>query len=71
MLEKIKKSWKSWTIWFNGIALAIIAGLPSVQEAVPQLQPYVDAKLYKQVMVAVIAANILLRFKTNKPLEAK
>ena len=71
MLEKLKRSWKSWTIWFNGVALGVIAGLPSVQEAIPQLQQYVDAKLYKELMVAVIAANILLRFKTNKPLEAK
>jgi hypothetical protein len=71
MWQKIKGSVKSWTIWVNGIASAVVAGLPMLQENFPQLQPYIPANFYKYAMLVIIAINIVLRFKTNKPLEQK
>jgi hypothetical protein len=71
MWQKIKGAVKSWTIWFNGVASAIVAGLPMLQDSFPQLQPYIPANFYKWAMFVIIAVNLVLRFKTNKPLEQK
>jgi len=71
MIDKIKNAWKSWTIWFNGVATAIVLGLPSAQDAFPQLQAYLPANVYKYAMAALVVGNILLRFKTNKSLADK
>lgn len=71
MIDKLKNSWKSWTIWFNAFASAILLGLPSAQDAFPQIQSYLPANVYKYAMGALILGNILLRFKTNKSLSDK
>jgi len=65
------RSWKSFTVWVNGVALAVLSGLPMAQESFPQLQQYISPNLYKQAMTVLIVANILLRFKTNKALRDK
>lgn len=71
MLDKAKKLHKSWTIWFNGIAMSFVYGLPQAKDAFPALHDYIPANWYQHGMAAVIIANILLRFKTDKPLEQK
>lgn len=71
VIDKLKNSWKSWTIWFNGLMTTIVVALPSVQDAFPQIQSYLPANIYKYAMGALVAGNILLRFKTNKSLADK
>lgn len=70
-MKQLQNSWKSWTIWVNGIAGAFLAGLPMLQETLPQLQAYVSADLFKYAMASVITANLLLRFKTKTALGDK
>lgn len=69
--DKIKGAWRSWTIWVNTIFAATLAALPMLQDALPQLAPYVPETHYKVLMGVVIAANILLRFKTGSSLADK
>jgi len=59
------------TIWANGVFGVLLVGLPGLQESLPQLQNYMPADLFRYAMGVVIAANILLRFKTNKDLASK
>ncbi len=67
----LAKAHKSLTLWFNGIAAALIAALPLAQEQLPQLQDALPANFYHELMVVVVAGNILLRFKTRSALADK
>lgn len=69
--DKIQGAWRSWTIWFNSMAGALVLGLPMLQETLPQMQAYLPADFFKYAMAVVIGVNILLRFKTSAPLEHK
>ena len=71
IMDKIKGMLKSWTIWFNSLAAAVLAGLPSAAEYIPQLAPYVADHWYKILGAIVVGANLLLRFKTNTSLSDK
>lgn len=65
------KAHKSMTIWFNAIAGAAVVALPFAEEQLPQMQGYLPAHLYHDLMGVVVAANILLRFKTRAALADK
>jgi hypothetical protein len=67
----IAKAHKSLTIWFNALAGAALAALPFAQEQLPQLQDYLPGNFYHDLMGAVVAGNILLRFKTRSALADK
>ena len=71
MIEKIKGAWRSWVIWTNGIAGTLVVLLPVAQDSFPQLQQYIPANVYQWGMAIVIAANIILRFKTTMDLSEK
>jgi hypothetical protein len=71
MLLKLKNAWKSWTIWLNGIGLMLVAYLPDMASTFPQLQPYMGENAYSRVMFALTVANIMLRFKTSRPLQER
>ncbi len=71
MNRKLKGTFKSLTIWFNGVAASIIVGWPYLADSLPQLVDYLTPEAYKSLMGIVILGNILLRFKTNKPLDQK
>ncbi len=62
---------RSLTIWFNSIIGALIVGLPQLQDSLPQLQGYIPEDAYRQLTTLVLIGNMLLRFRTNKPLEEK
>lgn len=70
-MNRLKKAWKSLTIWFNSAALSLIPAVEFAKDSFPEMQSYVDHGFYKWVMGTVVAVNILLRFKTNKDLADK
>ena len=74
--EKAARSWKSFTIWFNGVMLSIVPFADTIidfaNETIPLLQNYITDKQFKTSMIViVIVGNILLRFKTSKSLAEK
>ena len=69
--DKIKKSYKSATIWLNGILLAALPVFEYSKDAFPQLQEYLPADTYRTMGLFIVAANIALRFKTDKGLHEK
>jgi hypothetical protein len=69
--QDVKRAYVSMTIWVNGIALTVISILPLAQDYAPQLQAYISPDLYKQMMLVLVIANILLRFKTSTALRDK
>lgn len=71
IMADVKRAYVSMTIWVNGIALTIMGLLPLAQDYAPQLQEYISPELYKQMMLIIVVANILLRFKTSSALRDK
>lgn len=69
--EDVVNAHKSLTIWFNSIMGMLVVALPMAQDQLPQLQEYVPANLYHYAMGALVAGNIILRFKTNGALADK
>ena len=70
-IEKLKGAWRSKTIWFNTLVGIVIAGIPIVQETLPQLAPFIPAQFYQYGMGVMIVANMILRFVTTQSLAAK
>lgn len=70
-MDAIKGMWKSWTVWFNGVVVALITLLPMLQDTLPQLAPYVSAEVYKSATLVIVLVNLALRFKTSTSLAAK
>lgn len=71
MLAKLRKAWKSWTIWFNSMALAFVAFLPDLTASLPQVQDYLTPATYRALALAVFVVNMALRFKTKTDLSEK
>jgi hypothetical protein len=82
MKNELRGAWKkfqagaarahtSLTIWFNSLMGALVVGLPYAQDSLPQLQEYLPANLYHDLMGALVVGNILLRFKTDRALADK
>lgn len=71
MLGKLKGSYKSLVIWFNGAALSLMGLLDLFHDSLSELSQYLPDNLYKKIGLTVVVANILLRFKTSKGLENK
>lgn len=62
---------RSMTIWFNTAAGCLVLILPVAQDAFPQMQGYLPADAYRWLMGIIIAANIILRFRTAVDLAEK
>ena len=62
--EQLKQAYKSWTIWFNTVGIAIL----TAALAEPLVLEYLDEKGF---MVVILIGNTILRFKTNQGLEEK
>jgi hypothetical protein len=66
---------RSKTVLINAALLALLDQLPNIlnyaAEQLPVLQPYLGAELFRNAMLTVLVLNILLRFRTKIPLEAK
>lgn len=70
-MKTIKGAWKSLTIWFNCVLLGLLPLFDMVMASLPQLREYLPTDAYKTLGLAALVGNILLRFKTNKPLNEK
>jgi hypothetical protein len=70
-LLKLSGARKSLTIWFNGVSGSAIVALPVLHDNFPQLKDYLTQSFYHKAMGAIVAANILIRFRTSLPLEKK
>lgn len=70
-IAKLKNAWRSKTIWFNALMVALPSLLDQLSGVMPNLQPYMPANVFQAVTVSLIVGNVLLRFITRLPLEAK
>lgn len=71
MLAKLKNSYKSVVVWFNGMGLSLLYFWDQIHDSLPELQQYVPDNVYKKIGLTLLIGNLVLRFKTGKPLEEK
>jgi len=71
LILKIKNSWKSLTIWFNGLIVTGLAFIEYSNTAFPLLQPYLPSEHYGKAMLVIAGINLFLRFKTSQSLADK
>ena len=71
MRKTMRGTLKSMTIWFNGVLLGLLPLFEMVMASFPQLHEFLPDNQYKTVGLIAVVGNILLRFKTNKPLSQK
>lgn len=71
MRKTLRGTLKSLTIWFNGVLLGLLPLFEMVMTSFPQLHEFLPDNQYKTVGLIAVVGNILLRFKTNKPLSQK
>jgi len=78
MKEFLAKVWadlqqahRSATIWFNGVMVAAMAGLPDLMQSFPQLHGLIPEAIYQHMWAFIVAGNIVLRFKTKSSLAEK
>jgi hypothetical protein len=68
--DVVKKWWQSFTVWFNGMLLAVVAPLvaflPELMVQLPILKEYVPDNMYKWLFLFTVFGNTLIRvFKTK------
>ena len=71
MMATLNGMRKSLTIWFNSLLLIAMQAFEYAAVALPQLQEYMNPNTYKLVGLIAVGGNILIRFRTNKPLKDK
>jgi hypothetical protein len=69
--QKLRGMRKSMTIWFNGLMLAALPLAEYARDSLPQLSDYLSPTTYKTIGLAVVAVNIVLRFRTSTSLADK
>jgi hypothetical protein len=70
-IDKLKNAWRSKTIWFNTVVGLGLLYSDQILQLLPQLQPVLGAQHFQTILTAVTVANVVLRFVTQHPLEAK
>lgn len=72
---KLQGAYRSVTVQVNALFLVLIASLPEIllylQENAPLVKEYLGPNVYQHVMFGMGIVNIILRFRTKLPLEAK
>lgn len=71
LFKKIKKSYKSMTIWLNGIFLAALPVVEYARDNLQEVQQFLPDNIYRSMGLAVVVLNIALRFRTDKGLHEK
>jgi hypothetical protein len=70
-VAKLKNAWRSKTVWFNAGAGLALAYSNEILQLMPQLQPVLGADHFQAAITTITIANVVLRFVTTHPLEAK
>lgn len=68
---KLRGSIKSLTIWFNGVVAAAVPALAYLQDQYETIRAAIPANMTTYAVLGLVTVNVLLRFKTKKPLEEK
>lgn len=71
LIERLKKSWLSLTMWFNASLATVWLFLPELTSTLPALREYLDGDVYKKLMLLAIIGNMILRVKTTQDLANK
>ncbi len=71
LIERLKNSWLSLTIWFNGLLGIVWLFLPEILSTLPAIREYVDGNIYKTLMLVAVIGNMILRVKTTQDLANK
>lgn len=69
--RQLRNSKRSWTIQFNSWSGPVTMGLAYAEQQIPALKPFMPDNIYMTALGVVVAVNILLRFKTDTPLEER
>ena len=71
MKQKLKGAMKSWTIWINSISAFLVLNIDFILANLPALKQAVTPQQFMMIIVVTNIVNILLRIKTNKPLDER
>ena len=71
LIERLKKSWLSLTMWFNASLATVWLFLPELTSTLPAVKEYLDGDVYKKLMLLAIIGNMILRVKTTQDLANK
>lgn len=71
LIERLKKSWLSLTMWFNASLATVWLFLPELTSTLPAVREYLDGDIYKKLMLLAIIGNMILRVKTTQDLANK
>jgi len=70
-MDSLKNAWKSVTIWFNGLSAVLLGMMDTLKDNLPFAQTYLTPDMLKYAAIAIVAANVALRFKTKSALADK
>lgn len=70
-MQNLKNAWKSLTIWFNGAAMALLGMMDTLKDNLPFAQAYFTPQMLKYAAIAIVVANVALRFRTSTSLAEK
>lgn len=68
---KLLGACKSLTVWFNGLMAGAIPALQYLSDSYDSVRSSLPGHTGMYLLYGMIAANVLLRFRTKKPLEDK
>jgi hypothetical protein len=71
LIERIKNSWLSLTMWFNAALGTVWLFLPELTATLPAAREFLDGDVYKKLMLLAIVGNMVLRVKTTQDLANK
>jgi hypothetical protein len=71
LIERLKRSWLSLTMWFNASLATVWLFLPELTATLPAVREYLDGDVYKKLMLLAIIGNMILRVKTTQDLANK
>ena len=69
--DKLRGALRSWTVWFNALSAAAIPALDYAQNNLALVKDFLPQHWYGIALVAIVAGNVALRFKTNNDLSDK
>lgn len=71
LVAKFRGCLKSLTIWFNGVVVAAFPALEYLRDQYDTIRAALPDNVGTYALFAIVGVNMLLRFRTKKPLEEK